>query len=204
MTSFSQPGLDDGSGVPISATICSLIESAAASFDTDRDASRELMLRACALLRARRSAHRRCPMPFEPVLMRGGLAPWQLNRVIAYIDAHLPMTIQGKELAALIHISAGQFFRAFKVSVGIPPFQYIAQRRIELARDMMRTTSEPLCQIAIACGLCDQSHFCRVFRRIVGQSPNTWRRANADSPQPPPGGLPWRAAKVRAQRRVGP
>ena len=40
----------------------------------------------------------------------------------------------------------------------------------------MLTTDEPLSQIALACGLCDQSHFTRVFRRIVGESPNAWRR----------------------------
>jgi AraC-like DNA-binding protein len=79
-------------------------------------------------------------------------------------------------------MSKGQFFRAFKVSVGLPPLQYIARRRIERAREMMNTTTEPLSQIAIACGLYDQSHFCRIFRRIVGQSPGQWQRANARDP----------------------
>jgi AraC-like DNA-binding protein len=41
---------------------------------------------------------------------------------------------------------------------------------------MMSTTREPLSQIAIACGLCDQAHLCKVFRRMTGMSPSTWRR----------------------------
>jgi hypothetical protein len=41
----------------------------------------------------------------------------------------------------------------------------------------MRTTQEPLSQIAVACGLCDQAHLCRVFRRLIGMSPSAWRRA---------------------------
>jgi AraC-like DNA-binding protein len=41
---------------------------------------------------------------------------------------------------------------------------------------MMSTTREPLSQIAIACGLCDQAHLCKVFRRMLGMSPSTWRR----------------------------
>jgi AraC-like DNA-binding protein len=41
---------------------------------------------------------------------------------------------------------------------------------------MMSTTQEPLSQIAIACGLCDQAHLCKVFRRMIGMSPSAWRR----------------------------
>jgi AraC family transcriptional regulator len=41
---------------------------------------------------------------------------------------------------------------------------------------MMLESDEPLAQIAIACGLCDQSHLCRMFRRVVGVTPRAWRR----------------------------
>jgi AraC family transcriptional regulator len=185
MASLSQPDLGgDAAAVAISATIESFIESAAAAFETDRDASRRFLLQACALLRAKRAAHDPREGPFEQAPTRGGLAPWQVDRVIAHVDAHMASTIQAKDLAALINMSKGQFFRAFKVSVGMPPLQYIARRRIERARELMKTTSEPLCQIAIACGLYDQSHFCRVFRRLVGQSPRAWRQANARGPSP--------------------
>ena len=34
----------------------------------------------------------------------------------------------------------------------------------------------PLSQVALECGMCDQPHFCRVFRRIVGVNPGAWRR----------------------------
>ena len=104
---------------------------------------------------------------------------WQTKRVIDYIEANLGTDIQSKDLTDLVNLSTSHFFRAFKVSVGIPPFEFITRRRVDLAREMMRTTDEALAQIAVACGLSDQSHFCRVFRRIVGQSPNEWRRANA-------------------------
>jgi AraC family transcriptional regulator len=179
MSSLPQPNPAEAIALPISATIESFIESAAAAFETDHEASRRFLLQACALLRAKRAAYEACAGPCEQTLQRGGLAPWQVDRVIAHIDAHLAASIQAKDLAALIDMSKGQFFRAFKVSVGMPPLQYVARRRIERARELMRATTEPLCQIAIACGLYDQSHFCRVFRRIVGQSPRVWRRANA-------------------------
>jgi AraC-like DNA-binding protein len=69
------------------------------------------------------------------------------------------------------------------ISVGIPPHEYITQRRIDRVLDMLRMTNVPLLQIAVECGLRDQSHLCRVFRRVVGQSPNEWRRANTVDPR---------------------
>jgi len=73
-------------------------------------------------------------------------------------------------------VSDSQLFRAFKISVGVSPFQYIASRRVELACTMI-TTGEPLSQVAVACGLCDQAHLCKVFHRTIGMSPSAWRRA---------------------------
>jgi transcriptional regulator GlxA family with amidase domain len=155
--------------------IAALIECAAASFEVDRNAAREYLFRAHALLRAQS----RPAYDTKTAQTRGRLAMWQTKRVIDYIEANLGTDIQSKGLAALVNLSTSHFFRAFKESVGIPPFEFITRRRVDLAREMMRTTDEALAQIAVACGLSDQSHFCRVFRRIVGQSPNEWRRANA-------------------------
>jgi AraC-like DNA-binding protein len=162
------------SAIKTPPAIAALIECAAASFEVDRNASREYLFRAYALLRAQSQ-----PTSGRTAQTRGRLAMWQTNRVIDYIETNLGTDIQSKDLANLVNLSTSHFFRAFKVSVGIPPFEFITRRRVELAREMMRTTDEALAQIAVACGLSDQSHFCRVFRRIVGQSPNEWRRANA-------------------------
>jgi len=160
----------------IPAAIPSLIDAAVAAFDADRDISRRSLLRASALLRVRRSVgvSAESSRRLEP---RGGLMTWQLNRLVDYIETHLADRMTVKELAGLINISVGQMFRAFKVSVGVSPFQYIMRRRVELACTLMRTEQQPLSQIAAACGLCDQSHFCRVFRRMTGMTPSDWRRS---------------------------
>ena len=97
--------------------------------------------------------------------------------------SHLAGRIEAKELPRLVNLSTSHFFRAFKISVGIPPHEYITQRRIDRVLDMLRMTNVPLLQIAVECGLRDQSHLCRVFRRVVGQSPNEWRRANTVDPR---------------------
>jgi AraC-like DNA-binding protein len=96
--------------------------------------------------------------------------------VVDYIETHLAEKMMATDLADLIDVSVGHMIRTFKVSVGVPPFHYIARRRVELACTMMSTTREQLSQIAIACGMCDQAHFSRVFRRMIGMSPSAWRR----------------------------
>jgi len=156
----------------IPAAVPSLIEAAVAAFDTDRDTSRRYLLRASALpsVKCGACAHA------EGARHRGGLLAWQLNRVVDYIETHLAEKLMLTDLADLIDVSVGPMSRAFKISIGVPPFRYIARRRVELACTMMSTTREPLSQIAIACGMCDQAHFSRVFRRMIGMSPSAWRR----------------------------
>jgi hypothetical protein len=48
----------------------------------------------------------------------------------------------------------------------------------------MLNTREPLSQVALDCGMCDQAHFTRVFRKVVGISPSVWRRQFQSEPSP--------------------
>ena len=159
----------------IPAAIPSLIDAAVAVLDADRDTSRRYLLRASAILRIRpRRTNAESTRRSES---RGGLLAWQLNRIVDYIETHLADKITVKALAGLVNVSVSQLFRAFKISVGVTPFHYIARRRVELACTLIKTTGEPLSQVAVACGLCDQAHLCKVFRRTIGMSPSAWRRA---------------------------
>jgi AraC family transcriptional regulator len=168
-TSFSDDPINT-SNQDIPTTIPSLIDAAVEAFDSDRETSRRYLLRASALLSAKHGVRRRSPS-------RSGLLAWQLDCVVDHIETHLADKITAMELANLIEVSMGHLFRSFKISVGVTPFHYITLRRVELACTMMRTTREPLSQLALACGLCDQAHLSRVFRRIMGMTPSAWRRA---------------------------
>ena len=160
------------------AFVVSLIESAVTAFELDRAAARDYLFRARALLRVQVTP------PSVPTMnpVRGRLATWQTKRIIAHIEQNLTAEIRARDLANLANLSVSHFFRAFKVSVGMPPHEYITRRRIDRACEMMRTTEDPLSQVALGCGMNDQSSFCRVFRRVLGQSPSRWRRANATGP----------------------
>jgi transcriptional regulator GlxA family with amidase domain len=170
---MNPPILSHASNHNIPATVPSLIDAALAAFDADREASRRYLLCASVMLGLKRAAFR---AESTARTDRGGLLAWQLKRVVDYIEAHLADRIAAVDLAALINVSTGQLFRAFKISVGVTPFRYIGRRRLELACTLIRTTREPLCQIALACGVCDQAHLCKMFRRMIGMSPSDWRR----------------------------
>lgn len=107
-----------------------------------------------------------------------GLAPWQVRKVKELIDASLDSTIMLQDCASKARLSASHFSRAFKVTFGSTVCDYIRRRRVEHAQQLMLLSREPLSQIALACGFADQSHYCRVFRDVVGVSPSAWRRRN--------------------------
>jgi AraC family transcriptional regulator len=110
----------------------------------------------------------------------GGLAPWQVRRVMAHIEMNLETPIRNKDLATLVRLSEFHFNVAFRNSVGEPPHGYIIRRRVERAQGLMLSTQKPLSEIAAECGMADQAHLTRLFRGIVGESPAAWRRARAN------------------------
>ena len=156
-----------------------LVEAARFARAGDGEAAKAQIARAIALLRGEASSLPASARPFDRSareIVRGGLAAWQKRRLIAYIDARLTEPIRIEDLAELLNLSESHFTRAFRTAFGTSAHDYLTRRRIEVAQSLMLTSQEPLCAIALQCGLSDQSHFTRVFRRIVGETPYAWRR----------------------------
>jgi AraC family transcriptional regulator len=116
------------------------------------------------------------------LMPRGGLAPWQVSKLLTHIEAQLGGPITTADLANLVRLSPFYFSRAFRRSFNDSPHSYLMRRRVERAQGLMLTTTTPLAQIAAICGLADQAHFTRLFRRFAGESPRAWRRARATAP----------------------
>jgi len=122
------------------------------------------------------------PLSVDPPTNRGGLAPARANRICEYIDSHLQENIALEVLAEIAQLSVHHFARAFRQSLGIPPHNYIVQRRVEHAQQMLRNTDLPLSEIAIEAGFTDQSHLARHFRTITGVSPSLARHQSRTGP----------------------
>ena len=150
--------------------VSKLISAAAATLDNDRASAKACLQRAVELLSVTGEGR-----PVQAAI-RGGLAPWQKRNVTAYVAANLGSTIRVGDLARIARLSLGHFFRAYRESFGEPPLAHIARLRIQRAQSLMVRSEASLSQIALDCGMHDQSHFTRVFRRIVGTNPGIWRR----------------------------
>jgi AraC family transcriptional regulator len=155
-----------------------LVEAACHARAGDSEAAKAHIARAMALLQGHPSsvsANVRTSPGETKQIVRGGLAAWQARRLTAHIDAKLAEKIRIEDLATLLGFSVGHFCRAFKSTFGVSAHDYLTRRRIEAAQALMLTTREPLGAIALSCGMGDQSHFTRWFRRIVGETPRHWR-----------------------------
>ncbi|HVW50524.1 MAG TPA: AraC family transcriptional regulator [Trinickia sp.] len=109
--------------------------------------------------------------------VKGGLAPVVRRRLRDYIEAHLGGAITLGDLSEVACLSEFHLSRMFRASFGMPPHAWIAGRRAELARQLLRTTLLPLDEIAERAGYADASHFSHRFRAAVGASPLAYRRA---------------------------
>ncbi|MGO4222806.1 helix-turn-helix domain-containing protein [Lysobacter sp. TAF61] len=106
---------------------------------------------------------------------RGALAPWRERRAKELMRAHVREGISLAELAQACGLSAGTFATLFKRTTGVTPHQWLLQRRVECAIEMMSDAAVSLADVALLCGFADQAHFTRVFSRQVGVSPGAWR-----------------------------
>jgi AraC family transcriptional regulator len=114
--------------------------------------------------------------PRRELRMKGGLAPAVRRRLAEYIDAHLGRTLTLGMLADIACMSEYHLARMFRISFGMPPFAWIAARRIDRAQQLLKATALPLQQVADACGYADLSHFSHRFRAGTGVSPNRYRQ----------------------------
>jgi AraC-like DNA-binding protein len=112
----------------------------------------------------------------EPSSYGKGLAPWQLRRIVAYLDEHLPQRIDLAHLADLAGLSQAYFSRAFKASTGMAPYRWQLDARIRRAQALLIDTAASLDEVAEATGFADAVHFGRTFRKFIGVTPAAWRR----------------------------
>ena len=107
---------------------------------------------------------------------RGGLAPWQARRACERLESDLGGKLSLQQIASEFDLSVSHFARAFRLSIGMPPHQWLLRQRVKAAKQLMTIRDLPLSEIAISAGFANQSHFTRVFSSVVGVSPAAWRR----------------------------
>jgi AraC family transcriptional regulator len=132
------------------------------------------------------------------------LTAWQQRRVLEHIESSLSTSLRNRELAALVGFSEFHFNVAFRNTLGISPHEFPMRRRIERAQHFMLSSRMPLCEIAAECGLADQAHLSRLFRKFIGETPAAWRKSRFTGEAASSGGAPHRsvARPLGSDRRI--
>ncbi|WP_348959377.1 helix-turn-helix transcriptional regulator [Enterobacter cloacae complex sp. Mu1197] len=112
-------------------------------------------------------------------VVTGGLSPFALRNVLAFIEENLGQPLTLAELAAQAALSEYHFARMFRQSTGLAPHQYVMERRMDKAKALVQHTTTPLTEIALACGFNSASHFSNRFRSATGMTPSQLRAASA-------------------------
>ena len=116
---------------------------------------------------------RHLTQPARPT--RGGLSAEALGRLTEFIHDHLDQPIGVDALAGVAAQSRFHFSRMFARSVGMSPYRYVVQLRLERALALLRDGRQPMSEIAQRTGFADQSHLTRWMRRIYGVPPGKLR-----------------------------
>ena len=105
----------------------------------------------------------------------GGLPRRALREVVDYIGDNLQKDLTLAEMARVARMSPYHFSRLFKESTGLTPHQYVIERRVQRARELLSSTDLPIAEVALLCGFAHQSHLNRHFKRLLGVNPKALR-----------------------------
>ncbi len=117
----------------------------------------------------------------RPMTQSGGLGGRRLKQTLAYIEDNLSEDLSLSRIASITGISPSHFKALFRESAGAPLHQYVVQRRVERAKDLLMQGKLSIAEIALVTGFSHQSHLARHMRRSVGLSPRAMKRLFADA-----------------------
>lgn len=94
------------------------------------------------------------------------------------VEERLEEDIGLLELARAVDMSPSRLTRAFKAATGLPPHQYLMERRVARARSLLADGHASLADVAYAAGFASQAHMTTVFKRRLGTTPGRLRRTH--------------------------
>ena len=110
-----------------------------------------------------------------PKQPKGELCGLQIRLAAEYISANLDGGFELGELAAVCGMPARNFVVAFRETLGMAPYQWLALRRIDLARSLLDDGRHEIAEIASLSGFADEHHLSESFTRAMGVTPLAYR-----------------------------
>lgn len=99
-----------------------------------------------------------------------------VEKCLDYIYHHLHTRIRMADLAEETGLSAAYLSTLFKQEIGMSVSEYIAGKRMEAARNMLRFSDFSLAEISDILAFSSQSHFTEAFKKMNGMTPLAYRR----------------------------
>jgi transcriptional regulator GlxA family with amidase domain len=135
----------------------------------------------CAAKALAFAALARCIESLEPAtqgrLARFARSGSAIAPALRRIDSRFNQPLAVPELAELCCLSPDHFIRRFREAVGQTPGQYLAERRVAAAAELLLLTDQSIERIAARCGFSNRFYFSRVFAKHIGTPPATYRKS---------------------------
>lgn len=101
----------------------------------------------------------------------------KVELAISFLQANLHRAITVADIAQSVELSTSRFLGLFKTEVGVSPFKYLKNARLERARQLLETTLLNIKVVAAEVGYNDCSHFMRDFKKAYDSTPSEYRDA---------------------------
>src|SRR5580658_7937458 len=100
----------------------------------------------------------------------------QLRRARDHADRHFAEPLNLEHLASVAALSKFHFHRLFTATYGRTPAAHLAERRIERAQDLLRSTNLSITEVCFSVGFSSLGSFSSGFTKIVGETPSAYQR----------------------------
>lgn len=98
-----------------------------------------------------------------------------INQSISFMKNHIDEMLTLADMASSVNLSASHFSFIFKKATGFPPIEYFNHLKVQKACQYLLFTELRIKEIAIRLGLIDHYYFSRMFAKVIGMSPATYR-----------------------------
>lgn len=109
------------------------------------------------------------------VLQQENAEPPVIRRAKQFIHEHQTEALNLTQVARAVNTSTFYFCKVFKKSTGINFTDYLARVRIEKSKNLLLNPNLRVSEIAFEVGFQSLTHFNRVFKKVMGQSPTAYR-----------------------------
>ena len=99
-----------------------------------------------------------------------------LEQAVAYIEGHLAEELSVRDLAAGCYVSADHLTRLFKKKYGMTVSEFIQDRRITLAGELLRRGDQTISMVANTVGFGNYSYFTEQFKKRYGMTPREYQK----------------------------